>query len=212
MRPLPMPVAGGSIDELRPFLNVSSNDEQRRRRFRLVGHCLGSLNPDGPFGILLGVGPWNAAKSTWSSVLRRLVDPNHADRRAPPATVLDLLRNAQRTWSQSFDNVTSFTQEMCDAFCRRAPVEGVVRKLFTDDGEMIFESRRPIIMTSTLDAITRPDMLSRTLIVPLSFIEKDKMKTEKRFWEEYEAAQPRILGALLTAVAHGLAQPPVEPD
>ena len=139
------------------------------------------------------------------------MDPNHADRRAPPATVLDLLRNAQRTWAQSFDNVTSFSQEMCDAFCRMSTGGGdVVRKLFTDDGEIIFESRRPIIMTSTLDAVTRPDMLSRTLIVTLSFIEKDKMKTERRFWGEYAAAQPRILGALLTAVAHGLAQPPVD--
>jgi len=41
----------------------------------------------------------------------------------------------------------------------------------------------------------------------LEAIPGDKRKTESRFWQEFEGAQPRILGALLTAVAHGMGQP-----
>jgi hypothetical protein len=215
-KPLPIPVPGGSINELRPFLNLAKvgndDDDSKDDDFVLaVAHRLGALNPDGPFGILCLLGTWSSAKSTALSVLRRLIDPNLADRRAPPATVLDLMRNAGRTWDQSFDNVGGFRQEMCDALCRLATGGGdVVRRLFTDDGEITFESCRPVMLTSVMDAVTRPDLLSRSLVVNLPFLEKGKVKTEKQFWREFDTAHPRVLGVLLSAVAHGLAQPSVD--
>jgi hypothetical protein len=83
----------------------------------------------------------------------------------------------------------------------------ITRQLYTDDGEQIFESERPVCMNGILDIVTKPDLLDRSLFVPLDEIAEDRRKTEKRFWQEFKEAQPRILGALLTAVAHGMAQP-----
>jgi hypothetical protein len=57
MLPLPQPEPGGSIEELRPFLNVAAkSDGQDDPRFVLaVAWLLAALRPRGPYPIL---GPW----------------------------------------------------------------------------------------------------------------------------------------------------------
>jgi hypothetical protein len=204
---LPIPEPGGSIDELRPFLNTRDEDA-----FRLsVGHAVVSLRPRGPFSNLAFTGPPGAGKTTGQRVHRRLVDPNIAESRALPKDTRDLMVGARLTWEQSYDNTSRISEEINDAWCRMLTGGAfVTRGLYTNSDEQIFHGMRPTTVTSVMDIITRPDLVSRTWFVACDEITGDQRKTEEKFWAEFALAQPRILGALLTAVAYGMGQP--EPD
>jgi hypothetical protein len=78
MQALPLTVNGGSIDDLRKFLNVVSDDN-----FRLViAWLVGALRERGPFPILVLSGEHGTAKTTVARILRECVDPNRAPVRA----------------------------------------------------------------------------------------------------------------------------------
>src|SRR5262249_57932925 len=86
MKALPAPVCGGSIDQLRPFLNVASEND-----FVLtVAVLLSALRDRGPYPIVAVTGEQGSAKSTYTSILRALVDPNTAPLRALPREDRDL--------------------------------------------------------------------------------------------------------------------------
>ncbi len=71
MLPLPTPVAGGTLDDLRASVNASDDD------WRLVvAWIVAALRPRGPYPVLPLHGKQGAAKSTTARVLRSLVDPN----------------------------------------------------------------------------------------------------------------------------------------
>src|SRR5262249_10901387 len=72
MRPLPVPEPGGSIIELRRFINIESEDDW----VLLVAYLVGSLRPRGPFPIAALHGQQGSAKSTTARTIRDLVDPN----------------------------------------------------------------------------------------------------------------------------------------
>src|SRR5262249_51762944 len=78
MLALPEPIRGGSIDDLRPFLNVGKRDEnkgQDDKDFVLaVSFILAALRERGPYPVLCLAGEHGSAKSTFTAVLRRLID------------------------------------------------------------------------------------------------------------------------------------------
>src|SRR5262245_35105057 len=94
MQPLPMPVRGGSVAALRSFLNVQSDTDF----VLVVAWALACLRNRGPYPVIVLSGEQGSAKSTFSSILRALLDPNTAplralpredrDRSLPPATAM----------------------------------------------------------------------------------------------------------------------------
>jgi ABC-type protease/lipase transport system fused ATPase/permease subunit len=72
MMPLPMPEGGGSIEDLRMFMNVEDDFKV------IVAFLLGSLRPTGPFAHLELLGEQGSAKSTTARIIRSLIDPNHS--------------------------------------------------------------------------------------------------------------------------------------
>ena len=70
--------------------------------------------------------------------------------------------------------------------------------LYTDDDEHVVELVRPALTTGITDVVTAPDLLDRSLLVELEPIPHYMTKQQLKL--EWEAARPRILGALLDAV------------
>jgi hypothetical protein len=79
-----------------------------------------------------------------------------------------------------------------------------VRRLYTDDEEVLFEAARPILLNGIEEVISRPDLGDRAIFVTLSAIADADRRPEAELWRGFELARPRILGALLDGVAHGL--------
>jgi hypothetical protein len=205
MQSLPAPVPGGSVETLRSFLNVQSDDH-----FVLViAWLLAALRNRGPYPVLVLSGEQGSAKSTFSALLRALVDPNTAPLRALPREDRDLFIAAINAHVLAFDNVSGLRPWISDTLCRLATGGGFgVRQLYTDQDEVLFDATRPVILNGIEDIVTRPDLADRAEFLTLEPIPDERRRPEQELWAAFEAERPRILGALLDAVVHGLRQLP----
>lgn len=106
-----------------------------------------------------------------------------------------------------FDNLSSIPGWLSDDMCTLATGGGAgTRKLHTDNEEMLFNVMRPQIITAVGDVINRSDLSNRTIHISLPGIPDDKRRSDAEFSRAFDEARPRIFGALLTGLAHGLSQ------
>ena len=205
MQALPMPVSGGSVGMLRSFLNVRTDSD-----FALVvAWVLASLRDRGPYPIMVLSGEQGSAKSTFSAILRALLDPNTAPLRALPREDRDLFIAANNGHVLCFDNVSGLPAWLSDTLCRLATGGGfAVRQLYSDQDEVLFDATKPVILNGIEDIVTRPDLADRAVFLTLEAIPEKKRKSEQELWAEFESKRPLIIGALLDAVSHGLRQLP----
>lgn len=203
MAPLPTPVTGGSIDLLRPFVNVADEADWRL----IVAWLVAALRPTGPFPLLALHGEHGSAKTTCARLLRALVDPSAAPVRADPREPRDLMISASNGHVIALDNLSAVRTWLSDGLCRLSTGGGfAIRELYSDSDEVIFEAVRPVILNGIEELATRGDLLDRALVLYLPTIDRADRRTERDLWAEFEAARPQILGALLDAVATGLAR------
>ena len=165
MKPLPIPVSGGSVEVLRSFLNVQSDTD-----FVLaVVWALAVLRDCGPYPVLALSGEQGSAKSTFSAILRALLDPNTAPLRALPREDRDLFIAATNGHVLAFDNVSGLRPWTSDTLCRLATGGGfAVRQLYTDQDEVLFDAARPVILNGIEDIVERPDLADRAVFLTLS--------------------------------------------
>jgi len=202
MLPLPAPEHGGKVDDLRQFLNVKDDSDF----VLIVSWLLACLRSRGPFPVLNVNGVQGSAKTTVERFLRGLIDPNSAPLRSEPREPRDLVISAANSWIIGYDNLSRISPWLSDALCRLSTGGGfATRQLYTDREEVIFESQRPVLFNGITELATRPDLLDRCLLITLTAIPEHHRKDEKALWKSFNAERPRILGALLRAVAAGLA-------
>jgi hypothetical protein len=201
MLPLPVPVKGGSIDGLGPFINLPGHNEF----VLIVAWLLAALRHGGPYPLLAVSGEQGSAKTMLSKILRALVDPNVAPVRAMPREERDLFIAASNGHLLAFDNLSDIPARTSDALCRLASGGSfAIRQLYTDADEALFEAACPAILNGIEDVITRPDLADRAIFLTLPHVHDMRRRPEKEIWQEFELEQPRILGALLEAASHGL--------
>jgi hypothetical protein len=201
---LPKPVAGGSLDDLRPFVNVVKDPTDHDWRL-LVAWLIAAMRPRGPYPVLVLHGEQGSAKSTTAKILRGLIDPNTASARSQPREPRDLIIAATNSWTVSLDNLSYLPPWLSDSLCRLATGGGFgTRELFTDNEEIIFDAQRPIILNGITELATRSDLLDRSLILYLPAIPEKDCRPEEKLWADFEQARPKILGAILDAVSGAL--------
>jgi hypothetical protein len=201
MLPLPVPERGGSIDALPPYLNLSNHDDF----VLVVAWLLAALRPRGPYPLLAISGEQGSAKTVLSKLLRALVDPNEAPVRALPREERELMIAANNGHLLAFDNLSGLPAWLSDALCRLASGGSfALRRLYTDDEEVLFKAARPTLLNGIEDVICRSDLADRAIFLTLRPIDEEQRRSESELWRDFELTRPRILGALLDAVAHGL--------
>ena len=202
MQPLPLPVRGGSIEALAPFLILvySEND------FMLVvAWLLGALRAGGPYPVLGIAGEQGSAKTVLSKLLRALIDPSVAPVRALPRDERELFIAASNGHVLAFDNLSGLPPWLSDTLCRLTSGGAFsTRRRFTDQDEILFAAARPVILNGIEEVITRPDLADRAILLMLAPIAERQRRPEHALWQEFEVANAHILGALLDAAAHGL--------
>jgi len=205
MKPLPMPVKGGSVETLRSFLNVQTDADF----VLVVAWALAVLRNRGPYPVIVLSGEQGSAKSTFSSVLRSLLDPNTAPLRALPREDRDLFIAANNGHVLAFDNVSGLPAWTSDTLCRLATGGGfAVRQLYSDQDEVLFDAARPVILNGIEEIVTRPDLADRAVFLTLEPIPEENRRPEAELWAAFEAERPRLLGVLLDAVVEGLKRLP----
>jgi hypothetical protein len=201
MLPLPVPERGGPIEALRSFLNLSNHNDF----VLVVAWLLAALRASGPYPLLAISGEQGWAKTVLSKLLRALVDPNVAPVRALPREERELMIAADNGHLLAFDNLSGLPAWLSDALCRLASGGSfVVRKLYTNDEEVLFKAARPTLLNGIEDIVGRSDLADRAIFLTLSPIGEEQRRSETELWREFELARPAILGALLDAASHGI--------
>ncbi|MGE3600612.1 MAG: DNA polymerase, partial [Dehalococcoidia bacterium] len=191
------PVAGADIAELFDFVHVDPDDRPFVLTW-LVGTLL-----RGPYTLLALIGNQGTGKSTSGRVLRRLVDPVKADLGRLPDSERDLAIRCANNLIVALDNLSSIPEWCSDALSTVLTGGGFsTRRLHSDDDEVVFEHMRPVLLTAITEVVTRPDLADRTVRCEMPPLRR-KVK-EAAFWQEFEAARPRLVGALLDALSVAL--------
>jgi hypothetical protein len=129
MLPLPLPLRGGSIEALAPFLNLTSENDF----VLVVAWLLGALRAGGPYPVLAIAGEQGSAKTVLSKLLRALIDPNVAPVRALPRDERELFIAACNGHVLAFDNLSGLPPWLSDTLCRLTSGGAFsTRRLFTD--------------------------------------------------------------------------------
>jgi len=207
----PRPIPGMATDMPRSQYDISSARTTPRRAL-LRGPLAGrSSTPSGwpsPIRHASAKKGWSAGTGSRlrSASLRRLCDPNTAPLRAAPRDVRDLMIAATNGWVVCFDNLEYLPPWISNALCRLATGGGfATRRHYTDDGEMLFEATRPILVNGIEELATRGDLLDRAVLMHLPAISEPHRRAEAGFWEDFRRAWPGLLGALLDALVGALA-------
>jgi hypothetical protein len=205
MLPLPEPERGGSIEDLASLLNLRSRNDL----VLVVAWVLAAFRGVGPYPLLAISGEQGSAKTMLSKLLRSLLDPNTAPVRALSREQRELMIAANNSHLLAFDNISALPAWLSDALCRLASGGSfAVRQLYTDDDEVLFQAARPILLNGIEDVISRADLADRAIFLNLAPILEQERRLEAELWLEFGRQRPRILGALLDAVAHGLRELP----
>jgi len=199
-RPLPVPICGGSIDTLKQFANLDENDF-----LLLIAVMAAALRPVGPYPIVVLIGEHGTAKSTLAKIFRLLIDPHAVLLRGDPREPRDLMIGAVNNWIVAMDNLSSLPSWLSDSFCRLATGGGhATRTLYTNDEETFFDAQRPVILCGITDFVTRGDLVDRSVFLHPPVITDSARRIETKFFNDFHKQAPKLLGALLDAVAGGV--------
>jgi hypothetical protein len=192
------PVRGGRVSDLLDRLNLSSEDD----RLITGSEVVAALIPNIPHVISNAHGSQGAAKTTGQKMLRSIVDPSVTPCLTMPRDSMEMLQLLDHHYAPIFDNVRDLQPWQSDALCRASTGDGSTkRELYTDDDDIIRRFRRVIYINGINVAGESPDYLDRSTLHHVERIVKERRKPEAEVWRDYEAALPRILGAVFDALA-----------
>jgi len=205
MLPLPDPVEGGTLEDLKHILNIG----EEKNWILIKAALVGALHPKGPYPITIFGGEQGSAKSTMQKIIRNLIDPNKAPLRLPPKDERDLMIAAKNSWIVSFDNLSGIRNDLSDALCQLSTESGFsTRELYTDTEETLLSVRRPVFLNGIDSISSRQDLLNRAIIIVLSHLNEEKRKTEEEIMGQFNRIHPGVLGALCNAISVGLKNAP----
>ncbi len=207
MLPLPSPPHRGSIEELRPFLNLRSASSPADDWYLLVAWLTAALRPRGPYPILILGGEQGTGKSTTARLLRALIDPNAVPLRRPPRDERDLMIAAGNSWLVSMDNLSRIRTRFSDSLCALSTGGGFsTRRLFSDAEEALFSAQRPVLLNGIDDLAERGDLLDRSLLVSLPRVAERRRLAEETLWRRFEKAYPAIFSGVLETLSRALGE------
>ena len=202
MRPLPVPLSGGSLDPLWLLVNIPEED-----RSFVLAWMLEALRAGTPFPVLELIGEQGSAKSTTQRIIRTFIDPNKAMLRSAPKSREDIFVAAGNNHVVSLENLSGLSPEYSDALCTIATGGGMAgRQYYTNDEENIIEAHNPVILNSISAVITRPDLLDRAIVICPPVILQRMTEAEQDALLDHHA--PAIMGGLLDLFSGALAELP----
>jgi hypothetical protein len=87
----------------------------------------------------------------------------------------------------AFDNLSDLPAWLSDALCRLASGGSfALRRLYTDDEEVLFKAARPIVLNGIENVIGRADLADRAIFLTLAPIGEEQRRSERDLWRGFE--------------------------
>ena len=200
-KPLPIPVSGGSLSDLKSLVNVDPADD-----LMLVTALIDSLRLDTAYPVIELIGEQGSGKSTTANNMRRLIDPSAVNLRQAPKSVEDLFIGAINNHVVCLNNLSRLSGAEQDAICNLSTGGGFAgRKLYTNGEESVFEANRPVTINGINPVATQPDLISRLLRLDCPTLDEtgDRVSDED-LAQVFEQRAPLAMGFLLDTMASAL--------
>jgi hypothetical protein len=203
MKALPKPQKGDTIKSLLELLNLADENDAAI----LVAFCVHSLQPAGPYPILILNGPKGSSKSTLTRLITSLIDPNLNPLRSFPRNEQDLAIAFNSRHLAAFDNISNLSQSRSDSLARAATGGSFsARKLYSDTDQISIAIENPLILNGIPHFIKQPDLEDRCLFIQLSEIRIQNRMTERDYWSKFDFIHSQIFGLLLDGLSKMLSK------
>lgn len=194
------------ILEIFNFVNLpkpkSEGNKLSNEQLLFLTNLVVDLIPDIPHPIDVLHGDQGSAKTTLSRIKKELLDPSALETLTYPKNEVEFAQLASHHWVVPLDNLTHLPEWLSDALCRTVTGDGFSkRELYTDDEDVVYKFKRCISINGINLVATKPDLLDRSLIFELEPITQEARIEEKKFWDEFNKAKPKLLGALFTLLS-----------
>ncbi len=200
--PLPTPETGGNIADLWNHINIQGEDS----RLLVLAWLLDAMRVDTAYTLLELIAGQGSAKSTTQERLRAVIDPNAVMLRIEPRSNQDLSVSTINNHVISLNNLSHISNGTQDFMCSMSTGGGdASRKLYTNEDEAAWDTKRPVIMNGINQLVTRPDLADRTVCIELARIAYVDDSTLKTAWDK---DYPKLTGALYSLLSATLRELP----
>lgn len=196
-----IPLKDGEPWELFRFLNVDDD-----HHLLVLVYTISCFIPDIAHPIFHPHGAQGAGKTTLCRIIKKLCDPSTMETIITPRDVPQLVQILAHHHICLFDNMSALPSWMSDILAQACTGGGFSkRQLYTDDDDIIYQLKRCIGINGINLLISKPDLMDRSILLPLDRIHPSKRMDEAKFWEGFEKAKPSIIGAIFDAVSKAMA-------
>lgn len=195
------PNFAGDIEQMLHHVQIRGQENQLLYLVYLVTCFI----PEIPHPVMVLCGEKGAAKTTSMKMSRAIIDPAVRDVLIMPNSMQDLAISIANNYMPCFDNMDGLSSEKSDLLCTASTGGGYSKRmLFTDDDETILHFLRCIGMNGINIAVTKPDLLDRSIIFELERIDPEERKEVKKVWQDFETDKSSIVGGALTVLSKAM--------
>lgn len=187
-----------SLWELKKYFNVTNENDFTL----LLVHIISCFIPNTSHHILIFLGNQGSAKTTASRFIKQIVDPSTIDISAIPRGKEDLILQISSSYMTVFDNISRLKEEYNDIFCQLVTGGNFMkRKLYTDSDIVAYSLQSCLILNGINYLTNQPDLLDRSIVIPLKKISSHERKTEQELFRQFKKELPYILHCIFQTVS-----------
>lgn len=159
---------------------------------------------DGDMPLLIINGEAGTGKSTFTKMIRELIDPNSEPiLMHPKEDVMPIIANSN--YVVSLDNLSGIRKSFSDLLCTIATgTSHITRKHYTNKEMSVISMKRPVILNGIEDIASRDDLVRRSVILELLRIEDGSISDDAEVMNNFRKDAPVIFGALCTGLMTAL--------
>jgi hypothetical protein len=125
------------------------------------------------------------------------------------ASEAELVQAFAHRYLPILDNLSSVSESLSNSLARAVTGDGFTkRRLYTDDGDVIYEFRRVVIVTGINVVATRPDLLDRALLISPDAVLPQERLDEGTLADRFRVKRAEIFGGLLDLLAGAIREMP----
>lgn len=153
--------------------------------------------------ILCFTGAAGSAKSTFETVVKRLVDPTSAERINIRDEKNDWVTMWDKFYILDFDNVRDIKAEEADMLSRAVTGGSIIRRtLYTNSDVSIHSGKLRILLNGIRPEPSQfNDLLDRMIIIEMDRISPDKRLSDEKLWEKISDIIPEVRYVCLDVAA-----------
>jgi hypothetical protein len=195
-----IPISGGDCWRLFEFVNVP----QEHQLLVLVA-ISSTFIPNIPHPILHPYGPQGGGKTSLCRVIKKVCDPSSLDVASLPSDRKELVQLLSHHHLCIFDNLSELPLWASDILAMSCTGSGFSkRKLYSDDDDVIMHMKRCVGLNGINSVITKPDLMDRSILLPIHLIDNSARREETDLWDKFDAAKPEILGGMFDVLSKAI--------